>query len=644
MLMPLRAGEPHADGGDAKDLATLDLEQLLNVKVTTASKFAESLADAPGVISVVSHDEIRRFGATTLQEILDRVPGLTGTGGYFSDRRLVASRGDQTRINGGHILILINGRPTREILEGGVIGDLLQSFPVAVLDRIEVIRGPGSVLYGSNAFSAVINLITVKADGNEFAATALPLAGGARAGSGQGSLKFGDLGIVGAVQYHEAPGWVTPYQGMPLFSLAPGTSRVAIRDSGAGGYLGLNYKGLSFMSSVTGFESTSFVADIIGQPHWRRGFADLGYSLKVNRKWDMSFNATYTRHLCSVWEFPSADRDSYEALGEWTNFIRPTNRDEFTVGALYSYAQGRELYTTFAPAVAITDAARGGEAVYAQWDHRLRDNLKLLGGVQANKIGNIPMDVVPRVGVIWNPKPRLTVKALHGEAFRAPSLDEIGMQYPGGTLNGNPNLKPETVKTVDLALSYQDKRVQAGIGYFHSDQSDSITLMNDAAGVRWVNLGETTFDGVEAEGKYYLKKNWLLLGSLLYQSNYDQNGAPNVTPIPNYQLKGGISYQAENGLTASLFDSYQGALDRKYDGALNPSPTSYHLLSSHFRYDLSRRLGVDDRKGFALVAHAENLTNRQVWLPAWGEGMGSTMPVYRGRTVYLGIEVWFKHE
>src|SRR5690348_10869285 len=116
VLMPVRADQPHADGGEAKDLAALDLEQLLNVKVTTASKFAESLADAPGVMSVVSHDEIRRFGATTLQEILDRVPGLTGTGGYFSDRRLVASRGDQTRIDGGHILILINGRPTREIL------------------------------------------------------------------------------------------------------------------------------------------------------------------------------------------------------------------------------------------------------------------------------------------------------------------------------------------------------------------------------------------------------------------------------------------------------------------------------------------------------------------------------------------------
>ncbi len=269
-------------------------------------------------------------------------------------------------------------------------------------------------------------------------------------------------------------------------------------------------------------------------------------------------------------------------------------------------------------------------------------NLKILGGVQANKIGSLSLDAVPRTGILWNLASRFTIKVLYGAAFRAPSINEIAMQYPAP--RGDPNLKPEKVRTVDLALSYQDKRVQAAIGYFHSDLSDSITLVNRAGDVRWLNLGETTFDGFEAEGKCYLNKNVLVSGSALYQRNHDQNGATNVTPIPNYQIKGGISYEAENGLTASLFDSYQGALDRKYDGALNPSPTSYHLLSSHFRYDLSRRLGLDDRKGFALVAHAENLANRQVWLPAWGEGMGSTMPVYRGRTVYFGIEVWFRHE
>lgn len=161
---PLRAGqrgpEPSPEPPESTDLTGLDLTQLSDLKVTTASKFSETVSEAPGMISVVSQDEIRRFGAMTVREILERVPGLTGTTAYFTDRSLIAARGDQTKIDGGHLLILINGRPTREILEGGIVSDLLESFPVAAPERIEVIKGPGSVLYGSNAYSAVINLIT----------------------------------------------------------------------------------------------------------------------------------------------------------------------------------------------------------------------------------------------------------------------------------------------------------------------------------------------------------------------------------------------------------------------------------------------------------------------------------------------------
>src|SRR3979490_2931089 len=91
------------------DLLAIDFESLLNVTVITASKSAETLAEAPGVISVVTRDELQRFGGITLGEILQRVPGLTGTSSYFTDRSLIAARGDQTKANGGHILILING-------------------------------------------------------------------------------------------------------------------------------------------------------------------------------------------------------------------------------------------------------------------------------------------------------------------------------------------------------------------------------------------------------------------------------------------------------------------------------------------------------------------------------------------------------
>ena len=197
----VRAG----DGIANSDLTNLDLETLLNMKVITASKFPQKVSDAPGIISVVSNDELRRFGGMTLGEILERVAGLTGTSAYFTDRSLVSARGDQTKINGGHVLFLINGRPTREILEGGLISDLLESFPVRILERIEVIKGPGSVLYGSNAFSAVVNLITRKAATNELDISTFGIEMGGKGATGEATYKRGDFSLTGAASSTSGP-------------------------------------------------------------------------------------------------------------------------------------------------------------------------------------------------------------------------------------------------------------------------------------------------------------------------------------------------------------------------------------------------------------------------------------------------------
>ena len=137
---------PKDQSAQAPDLLSMDIESLMNVEVTTASRFSDKLSEAPSIMSVVTSDELRRFGGLTLGEILDRVTGLTRTSQYFTDRSLIAARGDQTKTAGGHILFLINGRPTREVMEGGIISDLLESFPVAIIDHIEMIRAPGSVL------------------------------------------------------------------------------------------------------------------------------------------------------------------------------------------------------------------------------------------------------------------------------------------------------------------------------------------------------------------------------------------------------------------------------------------------------------------------------------------------------------------
>ena len=629
-------------GNQAKDLASLDLETLLNMKVTTASKFSEKLSNAAGVISVVTKDELQRFGAITLAEILRRVPGLSPTSAYFTDRSIVAVRGDQTRINGGHILFLINGRPTREVLEGGLISDLLESFPVAILERIEVIRGPGSVLYGSNAFSAVINLITQKADHDELVVTGLGGAGAAAATSGKILLKRGDLSLAGAGGFHQNPDWFTPYRSTDF-----GAESITIPDRGKGAYLGLNYKGLSVMSSYTQWQTSVFARGFTGGSRWRRSFADVGYALKASDKWDMSFNVTFTRNTLDAANFEAAavTRDSNQVLAEWTNALRLTARDQLIFGALYNHVQGEELFHGAAGAGSVTPIANGGLSggtAYAQLDHRLRDSIQLIGGLQANKNGSQTWSVVPRAGLIWNLTSHIDAKLLYSEAYRAPSIDELLLNHP--ILKGNPNLKPERVGTLDVSATYQGNRILAGITYFRSHQTDSIIQDTSTSPWMYRNLGEATFHGVELEGKYYFKKAFFLMGSVTHQANEDGDGIQNVTPVPNVSAQAGLSYSIENAWTASVFDAFEGPLDRRYAGVLNPSPESYHLLDAHVRVDLSKYLRIDGKNGVALLVHGDNLLNRRVWMPAWGDSTGDTMPVFRGRTVYFGLELFLKKE
>jgi len=625
--------------GGASDPFAMDLDALSNTKVTTASKFSEKLSDAPSDISVVSKDELRRFAGLTLLEILERVAGLTGSSAFFADHNTIAARGDQTRTDSGHILILINGRPVREVLEGGVSNDILESFPVSVLERIEVIKGPGSVLYGTDAYSGVINLITQKAEGKGFQASAAGGGAGEAAGTEQFLFERGDLNIVEGGQYHQTPQWDTVFRSFHVPSNLAYAQNADMRDDGEGAFLGLNFKDLSFMTSYTGVEDPSFVRGIVGDVRSKRGFGDLGYALEAAPKWKMTFNLTYTREVLDTPDYPDAHRNSSEADLEWTNYVTFSPSDRLTFGTVVTRIRGTETYSGETPTLVVEDGHRWGTGFYVQHEHRLTDDLKLVGGLQANKIGSMALNVVPRGGVLWNPATHVTMKALYGGAFRAPSLDETGLQNPG--LRGNPNLLPEKVGTLDLLTSYQSNRVELSVDYFHSKEAQLIFEDGSTRPALYYNLSTPAyFQGVDSEGKYYFRRDWFLMGSVLYQTNHD-SAIANLSAIPSLGAKAGISYLARNGVDVSVFDAYQGHL-AGYAAAVNPLPDAFHSVNAHVRFDLTKYWLKNCPEGFALFLHGDDLTNHQEWLPALGTNSANTIPVLRGRTIYFGLEVWRK--
>lgn len=146
------------------DITDLSLEELMNIKVTSASKKEESLSGAPAAIYVITGDDIRRSGLSSLPEVLRLAPGLT-VQQTNSHAWTVSTRGFNGFPN-EKMLVLIDGRAVYDSLYGGVFWDV-QDVRLADIDRIEVIRGPGGALWGVNAVNGVINIITKPASATQ---------------------------------------------------------------------------------------------------------------------------------------------------------------------------------------------------------------------------------------------------------------------------------------------------------------------------------------------------------------------------------------------------------------------------------------------------------------------------------------------
>src|ERR1700688_673028 len=146
-----------AQSQNIPDVTAITLEDLMNLQVTSVSKRAQKLADAAAAIFVITQDDIRRSGASSIPEALRMVPGLE-VARIDENKWAIGSRGFNGRFD-NKLLVLIDGRGVYTPLFSGVYWNV-QDVMLEDVDRIEVIRGPGATLWGANAVDGVINIIT----------------------------------------------------------------------------------------------------------------------------------------------------------------------------------------------------------------------------------------------------------------------------------------------------------------------------------------------------------------------------------------------------------------------------------------------------------------------------------------------------
>ncbi len=610
------------------DLLDLDLESLASVEVSVASKHAERISEAPGIITVVTRKEIEKYGGINLLDIFHRVPSMQVISSAFAPTNVVGMRGQTNQHYTNRILFLINGRPFRDGHTGGWNMGLFTQFPLNNIEQIEIIRGPGSVLYGTNAFSGVVNIITRKADKENTVETSLTYGSfNHRQFDGRASYTGKDWSVVAALNKLELGGdsvTMTDENGL--------TDAFDLDEGGHGISLLGTYKNITVQAFNTHIGQTTIGAT----PNFptvkmdnTRNFLDIGYIQDLWGDWQAQLNATYNR-------LDFFEQRENLALGEVSIQGPLTNNINLLSGISFEHHDG-------------TIAAEGYNAqwhsAYGQLDWKPVDWLKLVGGLQFNDSDDFKGAFSPRAAIILTPHRHWGAKILYGEAFRAATAIEAFVDL--GFLIGDSNNQPETIATLEGQIFYENDGFTAAITGYRSRIEDIIGRINNPAGggLLITNTGKQVFEGIEFESKVELGHGWSAQGSAAYQRGKSDTNIKNPTFFTNITGKAGILYEADKW-SFGAFNSYYGDPEdirgtNPNVTESNPQPKSYNLLSANLEIDVDAFLETRQASNITFTLHGENLLDEDIRFPEFNRKNINSFPIDSGRSLYARLTVKF---
>ncbi len=646
----------HICVADALDneLAWLQAENVVEVEVVSKTK--ENKNTAAGVISIVTEEDIKRYGGNNLFDVLNRVTSMYMLSSYIWTNGTASMRGDlYTHVN-NHILILINGRPFRDSAYGGLTETAFRNFPIHHIAQIEVIRGAGSVLYGTNAFAGVINLVTKKAQ--QDSVTVRGRYGSFETGQVESefSLKGENASMTGAVRYKGSKGWQSSQ-----INERGGRDNFRNNDDDVSASLYGQWHDFTFNAFVVNNKHNHWGALPVGngQPiENNRFFLDIGYKKQLSEQWTSQWNLTYnkfrqeynlpvngTPYLTHLYE----DNLLFEQT-HFFNFLR--NRLNFVVGGLVEYQEGgvkqNQQSNTLEPYQHLK------ASLYAEASYKLLDNLKLTAGGQWHYFDHLKKPsattpetdkavkgVIGRLGLVYNITPNLGGKLLYSQAFRSAGAGELGAN--SSLVLGNPGLEAERIETLDAQIFFNTKNYQTSLTGFRSRESNLITrspiLGSNPTRLRYVNGGSAVFQGIELETKATLFNDWHWQGAYTFQTNRDETGQNNATLVPNHIAKLGLSYDITPEWQLSIFDTFFSKAKVFQSATLaNPSAKGFHYLTLNTHYRLDNLLAA---KHVTFSLYLDNILNEKVYYPEFNRKKINTIQGTAGRSLFGEIAIEF---
>ncbi|MCU0425602.1 MAG: TonB-dependent receptor [Candidatus Kapabacteria bacterium] len=618
------------------------VDELLKLLVNTASKTNERLNDAPGIVSVITAREIELFGAQTLEDVLNYMVSVNlGTNFLYPENLHLRGETSQGLTN-NHVLFLLNGRPMRETLIGGIYTEILTGFPIHAIERIELVRGPGSVLYGTGAFTGTVNIITKSTFNTILTARAGSF--GTITASAQSGVNLpttlGDLKLSAAAYYHNRNDWSVPYRARAAGNVPLTTNTYTPSRQALSGLVTAEIGGFHAQASITNYSATVLgitpVFPTIEHTILSVS-ADAGYKHQFTDAFSSSLNFT-AKHYQSAYE---SRTNAQDFILELTNYYEPNQNFKFLLGGFLNARQGTIVNAANSAIILIAPYNQLWFTGYAEAQWQPLEALRLSAGVQVNKPELTDFDIVPRLNVIVNFTPEIGLKALYGQAYRAPSAFEMFLDGPVSV--GNRNLRPEKVATIDAELFWETSQTRLSLAYFNGLQTDVITPTGRVGNRNTpVNQGQYQMEGIEFEGKVAPSNDLYLLGSVLLQRNLLNSTIATSAPTPNLTVKFGAGYDNHDGLSASIFYIYTGeyGLRNTNNFTPNPIPRPYHFLTANINADIVELLNLSGLPHIILNLRIENALNEEKWYPNPGANTNA-LPLSPGRGIYGGIIVKF---
>ncbi|HEX5371227.1 MAG TPA: TonB-dependent receptor [Aquabacterium sp.] len=567
-----------AQQSDEDELALAYGEQPF-VSIATGSR--QPLTRAPAVATVITDDDIAAMGATDLDEVLETVPGLHVARSTQTFTPNYVIRGIYLGYT-PQVLMLLNGIPLTSIYTGNR-GNVWGGMTLDNIARIEVIRGPGSALYGADAFSGVINIITKSAADVD----------GTQVGLRAGSFKTGDAwmlhgGTWGAVdvsaylrvgstqgsnsvvQADAQTGWDGVFN--TQVSHAPG--RISNSRDSIDASLTLAWKRwqwrthLKERSRVGSGTGVASALDPTGENYSQNFSSDLSYEHpQIAPGWDLSLQASgmHYKEFSDLTLFPAGFAGFTD--GMIGNPYKWERHYHLGGSALYTGLQAhrirlgvgvehQEVYKTqesknFNPdysrigtgsvsdVIDVSDTApfmrphgRIKRYVYVQDEWSMAKDWTLTAGLRHDDHSDFGSTTNPRLALVWEAAYNVTAKVLYGSAFRAPSMSELyAINNP--VVTGNAALKPEKIDTLEAAVAWHLRPgVQLGLNLFHYRMKDIIRLSSNV----YQNTGGQHGNGLELEGNWDVGRTLHLSGNYSYQYSQDQTTDQDAGNAPHHHL------------------------------------------------------------------------------------------------------------